>query len=64
MVMEQRSPSTWGPSPWEALGARRPIPGELGFLQGHAGAERPWHGRFPATSGGSCKISVSQLPLQ
>jgi len=64
VVMEQRYHSTRGPSLWEALGGRGPSPGELGSLQGCAGAELPLHGRFPATLGGSCKVSVSQLPLQ
>lgn len=64
MVMEQRYSSTWGLFPWEVLGRRGPSPGEPEFLQGHAGAELPLHGRFPATSSGSCKIPVSQLPLQ
>lgn len=64
MVMEQRYSGTRGLSPREALGGRGPSPGELGFLQGHAGAELPLHGHSPTTSGGSCKISVSQFPLQ
>lgn len=56
LEMEQRYPSTQG--------GRTPSLDELGCLQGHSAAKLPFHGHFPAASGGSCRISVSQLPLQ